>query len=658
MTPANASLYLPISARLLGQVLNATGRLDDAIAGLSVASLSGLILLQFLPKLKPHSAPSAERVLAETVGHLNAQVKVSSLQAVRTSAVAHITREKIRAGLELLADFGIVLLDDEALTQRNYLTPEGSWDTSFLERHRERLTKSLQRVDLPSGERRLLTTEQSRVFRDVMAQPDDHMHVQGYAGTGKSYVIKSLLWGLEPAGASVLVLAERQRQLNALLPPSSSMAHVQPRTFARLISEMVPPDLVDPSKRRLIRPNYSPVPMQDEAMARHLGVQHSGGFSPVAIVELIRRTVWWFCRSGDREIEARHLPATDAASLDATTRQVVLHHATELWKAILLPPSRDFQPPARGYHRLKWAALNGWQIPERYTHVLIDECHDLPKPMLQILDASPQAVISLGDEYQNLQGRPQQRSNIVRQRTVTHSVRSGHLIESVVNPIIATHPARTKLPFHGNPLSKTHIEYYDKAEVPAQPTAILVNDTWALFEWTQRVAAKHVEFRLLSSRDNLDIFVEDCIELHQRGTRPRHGELFRFASWDALARDHHDNRGFQRIERMLRDGYSMAHWNKTRAKFIKPSAPGYAVGLIEDVRNRDLDAVMLVPEIIDALWNEKRGAYAAASSLLYVAVTRARHRLIVPERLRHWIEANSATSAGIAAQAQIERLMA
>jgi hypothetical protein len=549
-----------------------------------------------------------------------------------------LDRAKIREGYQLLSDFGIVLLEDEALKQGAYSTFDGQWDSSFRERHRTRLNEPLQRISLPAGRQGVLTAEQTRIFREMKAQADDHLHVQGYAGTGKSYLIKSLLGMLRPTGASVLVLAERQRQLDALLAGTEEMAHVHPRRFDTLVSEMVPQALTDPTNRRMTRANYSSAPIPDSDVVRYLGVQSSGAFSPRDIVKAVRSTVAGFCYSGDSEIDANHIPDWCASSFDETTRQVVLHHATELWKAMLLPPSRDFQPPLRGYHRVKWAALRGWKIPARYTHVLIDECHDLAKPMLQILDASPQAVISLGDEYQNLQGRPQLRSNIVRQRAVTCSVRSGQSLEQIVNPIISAHPGATKLLFHGNPLSKTEIAYYDKAEVPDRPAVILVNDAWGLFEWAQRLATQNVDFELLSSRDDLNMFVSDCIELYQHGTRPRHGELFRFGSWDAVANRHHDNGGFQRIDRMLGKGYDNKDWTKTFARFSKQSVNGTALGLIEDVRNREFDTVMLIPDVVDRAWNTKHAALAAASSSIYVAITRARRRLLVPARLRSWIE--------------------
>jgi hypothetical protein len=414
---------------------------------------------------------------------------------------------------------------------------------------------------------------------------------------------------------------------------------------------MVPPKMIDPVNRRMATARHTFAPTSDADLVRHLGIQSSGRFSSLDIARAASSTVTRFCYSSDLEINAWHVP--EANLFDPSSKRMVLHHATELWKAILTPSSRDFQPPLRTYHRLKWAALNGWKIPETYTHVLIDECHDLSKPMLQILDGSSQVVISLGDEYQNLQGRPQRRSAIVRERAVTYSVRSGPMVESLINPIISAYPGNSKLPFHGNPLNKTEIAYYQQPQVPDEAAVILARDTWGLFEWAQRLAVVNVDFELLSDADNLNVFVSDCVELFEHRTRPRHRELFRFGSWDEVANQNHRNRGFQRIDRMLRKGYSTKDWQKTSARIVERSTRGFAVGLIQDVRNREFDTIMLTPEIVEGVWKTRGAALAAVGSTIYVAVTRARRRLIVPEELRNWVEEISKGERGTLSGAQV-----
>jgi hypothetical protein len=615
LAKSEVGLNLPISERSLAAVLDQAREFPRALAPLEPAQLAALMVLQWLPRLQSDRSSSPEQILINALRGANEHVSRMGLDAFRDQLALQLDRAKIQAGFDLLAHFGIRLLDDDAPA-----------------------AQAREAVVLPSGARGVLTSEQSRIFKEVRAQTDDHIHVQGYAGTGKSFLIRSLASMLEPSGGRVLLLAERQRQLSALLAGVGRMPHVQARTFERLVGEMMPAGLKDPLSVRMSRTNYdSPTP-PDEDVVRYLVLQPVGNYSVLDLAKMIRGTLAGFCFSGDPQLEASHIPGWCAPYLDDSMRLLVLHHASQLWQATLLPDSPSFQPPVRGYHRIKWAALQGWTIPSRYTHVIIDECHDLSRSMLQILDASPQAVISVGDEYQNLQGRPQRRANVIRQRVVTSSVRTGRALEQVVNSIILSHPGTTKLPFHGNPSSRTEIVYYDKVQVPTESATILVHDTWGLFEWAQRLVSENIDVTLLSSSERLDVFVSDCIDLYQRGIRPRHSELFRFESWQAVAERFGENRGFQRIDRMLEKGYGAQDWAKVSARGLEPRTRRCALGLVADVRNQEFDTIMLTPELVEQAWQSKSVALAAASSSIYVAVTRARHRLIVPERLRQWIE--------------------
>ena len=65
-------------------------------------------------------------------------------------------------------------------------------------------------------------------------------------------------------------------------------------------------------------------------------------------------------------------------------------------------------------------------------------------------------------------------------------------------------------------------------------------------------------------------------------------------------------------------------------------------------------SVVLVA-LVDGVWEARKEDYAAASAALYVAVTRAQHRLIVPERLRHWLEEISGRSRAPRPQLSFER---
>lgn len=650
MQITDATLYLPISERMLREVLDDSEALENVVSGLAVPQLAALVTLQYLPKLSQERSPLPERFLAQVIEAANAQLKRTGLATVTADLLPKLSRKEIREGYRLLPDFGISLLDEEDVAHRSYLTAEGSWDYRFGERNAARLRDHLTSVQAPTGEKRILTLEQSRIFGEIKAQLDEPMHVQGYAGTGKSSLVRSLLGMLDSEPNQVLVLTERKQQADALRAGMPPMERVTYLSFGELANKLIPKGKSAGSYRRIARGTYSRATLPDDDLIRHLGIKASGRFRERTIAGAVRRTVANFCRSGDDEITRRHLPSWITYWLDETINQAVLCHAAELWQAVLSPPSQEFKPTVYVYHRIKWAALNRSQIPELYTHVLIDECHDLKKPMLQIIDCSPQAVISLGDEYQNLQGRPQQRASIIRQREATHSVRSGHLIEHIVNPMIAAHPGKTKAPFHGNPLHKVEIEYYDGHRVPDRPAVILTYDEWALFGWAQRLAHAGISFELLGDKTSLKAFFNDCIELciHHKDQRP--GMLSRFASWDDVAREYENNIGFRHVDRMLRNGYRYENLQEMWSRVVGHSPGGYSLARIEDVRNREFDTVMVTPELMDLAWNAKEKKFAAIVSAVYVAVTRARQRLIAPEALRDWIEEISAAQATHARQ--------
>jgi len=625
MIRTDATLYLPVSDRLLSPILHGSGSVEEAITGFAVPQLAALVVLQCLPKLLQRGSISPARLLADTIENGNTAVERSSLPAFTTSVSEVLDRAGISAGCQLLPDFGIAFLTDEWLEHRDYLTPYGNWDSRYTERHNQRLSEFLVRVNTQRGDHRILTREQSVIYREIQAQIDERIHVQGYAGSGKTSLIASVLTMLRARGGNVLVLTQRQAQLERLRVDLRGMEKVATKTFGQLAAELIPVDLTQSTYRYMQGRKYSARTTPDADIIEHLGIHPSGDFTQNQIVQAVRSTVYSFCQSGEAAISPQHLRSAHRATFDRATIEIVLAFAEHYWRAILSP--HGFRPLVRDFHRIKWVALNGWMIPDRYTHVVVDESHDLSEPMLQILDRSPQAVLTLGDEYQNLEGRLLGIQNAARCREVTHSVRSGKAVEEVVNRAILAHPSGSKLPFHGNALHKTEVESHDGLRLPDKPVVILVNDMWGLFEWAQRLAANGVEYRLLSGREGLNAFVIDCIELYKHRVRPSHPQLFRFCSWEELASKYHSNRGFQRIDQMLNKGYSHKEWQKTLSLSIKPNQYGYGLGLIKDARNLEFDAVMLASEVVKRAWDKE--STAAACSALYVAATRAKHRLVL-----------------------------
>jgi len=644
MLSIDARLFLPISEQQLNSVLDGQVDFGKSLATLDRPQFASLILLQSLTALPIGEASRAEFLLSRAIDGLNAQSGDAGLAELRRMMGSTLDRARIQAGYRLLDDYGIALLEHELVDWRSYLNEHRAWDQTFCDRHRQRLRERLQPVALPSGGDRLLTSQQSGVYRTVVAQSDDHLHVQGYAGTGKSLLIHVLLDLLRRDERRVLVLAERSRQLRALMVGMEGLGQVDGLTFGQLAATITPPDLISKAQRGQYYDNTSRNPMSDEEMSRHLGVHAAGNCSSIQIVRWARKTVARFCMTGDAEIGEQHLPEEVD---DPLVRQLVLHHSCELWSATIAPGAGEFRPPMRAVHRIKLAALQRWKIPANYSHVLLDESHDLSKPILQILDVSPQAAISFGDEYQSLRRRAHSRASTIKRCLITQSVRSAKAIEAIANPMIQAHPGETKDAFQGHSKYRAEVIYYAAAEIPARPAAILVKDSWELFDWAQRLASRNVTIRPLSDFAGLGQLVADCIELHSHGTRPRHGALFRYHSWDDVRKAFGQHRSVQRMDQLLQAGTLREHWDAITRHVVPRATNGYALGLIEDVRNLEFPDVMLAPKVISELWSDDPKVRAEATSSVYVAITRAQHRLLVPSSLREWIEARGSGSRAI-----------
>lgn len=637
MPIADAEMYLPLSENTLNQLLCDTTHMAHKLHTLSLAEYSSLFLINRLPELKKNGDSRPEQFIAKAIEIGNIEVRESGLQSYIDSTHSILSKAQIYNGRNLLSDFKITQLDDKDIALREYISSDGSWDYDFKDKQNKSLMEGAIKIHLRGSRITTLTAEQNRIYREFESQTDEQTHIQGYAGTGKSTFIFAILNMLEQSNAQVLLLTQTKGQLSALAAKSDLSAKVHKNTFSGMAQQILHRDLTSHANNNFGRIDSSNATMPDSQLIQMLGVCGSGGFSAHQMIAAVRGTLFKFCQSDSDEISYEHLPQRYKSTFDNSTRTIICHFTTELWKLFQRPKSGRQNPQVRGFHIIKWAALNHCQIPGSYTHILLDECHNLPKSVLQILNNSPQALLSLGDEYQRLKGAAPVFPEYVRQRELSHSVRSGTQLETIVNPIITVHPGLSKPPFHGNQNSRIDIEYYKVAKVPDSSAVILVNEMWGLFEWAQRIAANSTGIQLLSNAKELDMFVQDCIELYNTGSRARHPELFRFAAWENVERHNRKNPGFQRINRMLEKGFSFKDWEQTLSKFINNNTRhrGLALGLIADTLNHEFDNVMLTPDIFRGSTSSNHAEFC---STLYVGVTRARNKLLVPESLRNWIE--------------------
>ena len=353
MPLTDAALYLPLSDNTLHALLDEGMSWEQTVQSRSMPELASLWLLAGLNNLKHNGRRSPERLMAEIIDAFNPRLEGTDLDLLRKQTSERLNRDTIEAGYYLIRDFGITLVDDDTCAQQDYLTEQGRWDYGFCQRQREELAP--QRIITTVDDRHLsLSTEQTRVFREFQADNDEHMHVQGYAGTGKTSLIKSLLSLFDSSTSRILVLAEYTRQLDALGIERHQSDKVHACTFSELADLVIPPDLTSSANRNMLRQDRTRATQPDDVLIRALGIRAVGNRSSTQIITAVRATVYRFCQSSDEYVAQKHIPARYAALFDATLRAIVCQHARELWQLVLAPPTADFRPQVRGFHKIKW----------------------------------------------------------------------------------------------------------------------------------------------------------------------------------------------------------------------------------------------------------------------------------------------------------------
>jgi hypothetical protein len=640
----------------VNSVVDAYPDINECLRSLSGAELAALCILLNCSDLleKKQTIPVIERLLAKLIALSLEDAETDNQHRLVDEVVRLIDPDDLRAGLSLITDMSIDLLDGKEVEARKYLQPDGSWDFNFTVDRNQQTTPiysedhHYQIPGLPGNT--ILSSEQFRVPQTLYAQIDEHLHIQGYAGTGKSHLINVIIDLLISRGIklkSILILALTWEQLQALMVkvPGS----ITGLTYNGLIDRVIPKGLLDKTCKRLRNRSKKTEQLLNEDIESVFCLAGIGKAPASSIAQASKEALRVYCDSDDDTVLSKHLPKwfkgqitmqkTKAES--AALEDVAINTAKHLWQETLNPSRKDFQPPVRGYHQIKCAALHGLTIPKYYSHVIIDESHDLSQAMLQVLDNSLSTYITLGDDYQNLSGRPAYRSKKTREKNIVQSYRAGRQLDCIVNAIIEKHPVEPKELFIGGDNIKTTVDYYRKPTIPEKPAAILVSDYWAAWEWAQRLSKERIHFTLHGSLADLHVFVQDCIEFRANGTRPRHGKLFGYRSWDKLVEDLAYNRGFNGIHKLLQQGYTPEDWEVTWRWIQFSSSDGYALSMLENAKNREFDVVMLTPDTIDMIWkaeNVGKDSMGFASAALYIGATRVRHRLIAPESLRNWIE--------------------
>lgn len=629
-------IFLPLY-RSVAQSLS-EGDLPEFFDSATVPQLAAVLSIQTAQKLADEGRGPGfiERQFAKMISAGN-QLSRDTPFAFHALVRERFAREPFAAGLARLANIKVNVLDDEhPVDPTRYLDSDAEWDFSFSASYHKEVMP-LHRVYFDEYQAELSVTDpQNRALREFLAASDESFNLQGYAGSGKTHLISRFTQLLDPK--RTLLLANSAGQLQAL--KSRAGAHFAGMTFAQAAGQVLDNNWLSTSWRLKDKSRlHQTFQVTHAEIAQTFAMPSISYLSPEQVAGVCVRTVASYCNSIAPAIDVVHLPAAIAGNLVLLDKMVLLENVKQYWSELCRPTDAHIRLPIRGYHRIKLLSLIDGVLDTQYSHIIVDEGHDIPTPMLQILDRSPQAVITLSDELQNLNGMAPVRDRYIRQRYIAQSVRLGKQVESVINPLIQAHPGVTKQLFSGRADHCTHLQHYTGWQIPQQASTIIVADEFELFAWFQRLTHAGASFELAEATfKNFMTFAQDCIELYNNAERPRHGLIFRYATWDKLSEAMANNPSFEAIERMLQKGYSQADFREAVARYVRKGAGKIILARVSDTKNMEFSSVYLSQGLlVKPTAHDNTNSRARLFSSLYTACTRAQHELIVPDGFSDWV---------------------
>ncbi|MGY4495370.1 hypothetical protein [Pseudomonas sp. TE3610] len=630
-------LFLPVTQETCASLLADDGA--GVLASLSDPELAAVLVIQNLAQAteKDLNAAGAEKVLAKLISWA---VKARPPAGLLSEAQRLFDQGKLYYGLEAIKQLNLRFLEAEEVAAQAYLLPGGEWDNTFNVRHHQHNDPYHEHVVTPRHRERWLSDAQDKLVRTFRANLDEDLHVQGYAGVGKSHLLGALLEYLRPE--TTLVLARTKSKLDVLRQRMGGERDKRAgSTFEAFAYALL--------KRSRFVPSGKPVRLLTrQALAMELNILGFRSYDAQATLSVCLKVLERYCSSRDYSLSAAHLPHFQQA-LSPLDAKVLLEYSSRLWTYLDATPAWAGQGDFATLMMLKRASLAGCVVPARFTHVLIDESQDIPASLLQIIERGKQVLITLGDEYQQVKGATVQRTREVRRSDISYSVRSGRNVERLVNPLISRHSAKSKVYFEGARNADVGVEHYPQGFVPPEGCVVLTASRWDTMKWLMQLHDAHCAFSFptKAAQDDLQHFMTTAIALFKPGyyslesDKGGHADFDELLDWRQVREANQYDESFLWVEEALAKGFNVA--DITRLNRLQ-ALPGVSCTLMmaQDAGGMEFDRVLLTPELLTTVQFKDAYAFDERICAVYIAISRARQQLFIPYDVVEWIDYHKA----------------
>lgn len=334
------------------------------------------------------------------------------------------------------------------------------------------------------------TAEQARALRAIVANDDEHIDLDAYAGAGKTHLILQLL---DSATRRYTYIAPRPSQVQAFRRRLSGALPIEILSQISFANQIAGAAFRQGILGTAFRPTFQISKASFRDIAQRIGLQPIGNHAPTSVLRVAFDGIAAWCRSPAERLEPRHfVRALPWAMVDAGPYIAAAEH---VWRCMFDPAVQKTTLLSLNVDHIgKWLALHRARIPTLWGTLLIDEGHDMSPAWKGLLSGYEGSVISLGDPNQRLVGRAPRFATGMKLE-IAQSVRQGRLVEQLVNETVALDATGFfDGPFEGSADQPTLTRTYTSwDEVPGSGARVYGNP-WRLLEEAQRLAAAGVPF--------------------------------------------------------------------------------------------------------------------------------------------------------------------
>ncbi|WP_432471797.1 3'-5' exonuclease [Amphritea sp. HPY] len=347
-----------------------------------------------------------------------------------------------------------------------------------------------------------------------------------------------------------------------------------------------------------------------------------------------------YCNSSLNSLDISLVPK-EITGIDA--RLEILHLSNNLWSIMIATPDLFGVPVIRPSFVTKHWSLMGGRLPRKYSRVFLDEAQDVNPAFSEIINRSTNAqVISAGDHFQQLytwRGAINAMKNSQNELSVTKTFRFGQSIAELSNKILSKtmEPPTDKIsPFNENHISE--IKSYNS--IPDECDIILTRTRAEAFYLARTLSNNNHSFYL-----NVDIsewrdLIKSSLDLYNGVSGRKHPRISFFEDWfqlESYAETSMDSDLLTCINIVKSchatlddDLKKIINLNQAREEDAK-----IILSTTHRIKGRDWNNVAIHTDFTKSIFRAKNDDARLDDELkiLYVAITRAKKKLFLPEGL-------------------------